>query len=640
LEQNASLNCRPYTGASATRDEKVPGSREVRPRGRWRKGYLLVLVPAFVAYARTLDFSFVYDDRAWIVRNPALHSWRFLSEYFATNVWAGVYGTSLGNYYRPVFMLWMRLQVALFGTNPHGYHLGVVLLHLFVTLLVYHLALRIARDRAVAVCAALVFGLHPVHIESVAWIAGATDPLVSALLIGSFLCWLKCHDAPARSRCWWAASLGLYGLALLAKETALIFPLIVAAHVWIHQRGDVGRGESLILSSRKTEVIRQTIPFVILMALYLAARVEALKGFSHLSSSISPLTVIFTWPSLAWLWARHLAWPTGLSTYYNLSYVRQPTWADFGLPALGILGAGLLLAWGAVRSKTVAFTVPWLLFPLITLVDLRILPRDDFAHDRFLYLPSVGFAVIVGYLIQRLPASRRTVAGYPFSRILVTTLLCSALTIGTIWQSSYFQDDQHFYTHGYRVAPDNILAKANYAALLGEQGKLAASAELLSEVVSKEPDDWSATYNLGLTCYKLNRLEGAVRFLSRATALAPASPGPYLYLGLARLKLGMKNEAESALRRAIALQPDGYGYHFALGMVLKSRGELTRALDEFQAELQHHPENEAAQKEIEQVRALQKQGTIKGTVEGNVHQANESGGASPSRSGRLAKRHE
>jgi hypothetical protein len=606
---NTSPEARPDGGAFASRYETPREDGRKPSRTRWQYTYLLLLVPVCAAYARTLGFSFVYDDKAWIVGNPALHSWSFLPDYFTQNVWAGVYGASPGNYYRPLFMLWMRVQVALFGSDPHGYHLGVVLLHLLVTLLVYRLALRITVDRAAAVCAALIFGLHPVHIESVAWIAGATDPLVSALLIASFLCWLKDREASARTRVWRAASLGLYVLALLSKETAVIFPLIVAAHEWIDGRSGELSEKARGASGRLRKALQQAAPFVVLVALYLAARVAVLKGFSHAASSVSLLTVLLTWPSLAWFWLRHLLWPVGLSTYYDLSYVTQPTWGNFVLPALGILVASVLLAWGAVKSRVVALAIPWLSFPLIVLLDLRVLPQNDFAHDRFLYLPSVGFAVIVGFLIQRLPAGRMTLAGYPANRVVMAGLMCSALAFGTFRESSYFQDDQHFYTHNYRVAPDNLIAKANYAALLGEHGELAPSAQILSEIVSKDPSNWFATYNLGLTCYKLNRLDEAVRFLSRASVLSPSEPNQNLYLGLAELKLGRNHEAEVALRRAIALQPDGFGYHFALGMVLKSRGELAQALDEFQVELHRHPENNATQEEIDQVRTLLKKGS-------------------------------
>lgn len=575
--------------------------------GRWARSYLLVLAVTFAAYARTLRFDFVYDDRLWILRNPALHSWRFLSDYFTKDVWAGVYPGSIGNYYRPVFMLWMRLQVALFGSEPVGYHFAVVSLHLFVTLLVYFLALRIAGGRATAICAALIFGLHPIHIESVAWIAGATDPLVSALLIASFLCWLRRRSSSGFSYGYWTASLGFYALALLAKETALVFPLVIAAHEWLRRRVSTSSHDLQKSAHRFTRALKQGAPYLVVMVLYGAARVEVLKGFSHPASSVSLPAISMTWPSLIWFWTRHLIWPVGLSTYYNLTSVTQPTWANFTLPLLGIVGAGSLLCYGAAKSRVVAFAAPWLLFPLIPLLDLKVLPANDFAHDRFLYLPSVGFAILVAFVIQRLPASRRTLFGYPANRIVVTTLLSSALAVGTILQSSYFRNDATFYTHNYQAAPNNLRAKANYAALLGEEGKFAASAQLFEQVVARKPDDWSVTYNLGLTYYKLNRPEDAVELLSRAVQIAPGDPEQYLYLGLAELKLGRNKEAEAALRQAIALRPQGYGYHFALGTVLKRRGMLAQAMAQYRMELEEHPENQAAQQEINKIQTLERQ---------------------------------
>ncbi|MGE5326310.1 MAG: glycosyltransferase family 39 protein, partial [Deltaproteobacteria bacterium] len=248
----------------------------------------MVVLATFAVYARTLSFQFVFDDRPWLVENPALHSWKYLPDYFTKHVWAGVYTSDVGNYYRPVFMLWMRLNVWLFGADPGGYHLVVVLLHVLATLLVYGLGRRISGDRALALAAAAIFGLHPVHIESVAWILGSTDSLAAVFLLSSFLCWDRSRDSVAHRGRWLAASWALFAIGLLAKETALLFPLLLIGHVWAVHEGTWDR--SGILKTLR-ESLRSAGPYVAIMIPYLVVRWQVLHGFSHPSTAV-------TWSSL------------------------------------------------------------------------------------------------------------------------------------------------------------------------------------------------------------------------------------------------------------------------------------------------------------------------------------------------------
>jgi protein O-mannosyl-transferase len=594
---------------NAEGDTRTPGvgpTGKFLGRGRSALLVCLVLVATFVAYARTLSYQFVYDDRPWLVENPALQSWRYLADYFTKQVWAGVYPADPGNYYRPVFMLWSRVNVALFGSDPGGYHFGAVLLHLLVTLLVFYLALEISADRPLALTAALVFGLHPVHIESVAWILGSTDSLAGVFMISSFLLWRKGRGSTPRARACRVASCGLYGLALLSKETALLLPLFVVAYDWAAREGGSGwRAES----KRLAKSLRSSAPFIVLIIPYLAVRLIVLKGFSHPLKSISWPAVFMSWPELAWFWVKHLVWPVGLSSYYDLLPVTQPTYTNFTLPLIGALCAGLLLACGASKSRVVWVAAAWMAFSLIPALDLRVFAACNFAQDRFLYLPSIGFAIIVADLIRRLPDGRATLSGHSVLKVLLTCLLSGALGLGIISQSSYFRDDAHFFTYNDHAAPNNVCAVSNYGAFLGEQGDYAESAKLLEPVVARNPGNWGANFNLGRSYFKLNRTDDAVRCFARASTLDPFKPEAYLGLGLAWVKMRRYDEAENAFRRAIELRPDGYGYHFALGIVLRERGEFPQALKEFQAELAAHPREAAAQSEARQIQILLRKGT-------------------------------
>lgn len=561
-----------------------------------------VLVATFAVYSRTLSFQFVYDDHPWLMKNPALHSWRYVGDYFTQHLWAGVEPLSLGNFYRPVFMLWSRINVWVFGANPVGYHLGAVLLHVLVTLLVFFLALQVSSNRNHAVLTSLIFGLHPVHIESVAWILGATDSLAGIFMISSLLCWAKSRNPTSASRRWRVTSWVLFGLGLLAKEIALIFPLLIIVHDYATRKESVQANFWHRKLQKLRDSLRVAAPFLVLILPYLALRVLVLHGFSHPAVNTLPWqSMLLTWPGLFWFYVQHLIWPVGLSTYYELPSVVQPTLQNFSLPLLGCVAIVLLLVCGAVKSRVIAMGASWFVIPVVPALDLRIFSREDFAHDRFLYLASIGYAIIVAYLIQNVPAGRARLFGYSALRSLLTLALATALGVGTILESSYFQDDLHFLSHNLSAAPRNLFAALIFDAYFREHGRYADSAKLLEAVVADRPDDWGATYNLGRDYYKLGRLPEAVSLLTRATLLDPSGPGPYLDLGLTWMRLGQYDRAEAAFREALKLKPDGYGFHFALGIAMMKRGKQAAALEQFKAELRLYPDDSAAKLQIAQM---------------------------------------
>jgi 4-amino-4-deoxy-L-arabinose transferase-like glycosyltransferase len=187
----------------------------------------LVLLVTFLAYSNTLWFQFVYDDRGQILANVQVHAWRYVPHYFFERVWSFAYPGIHGNYYRPIFLLFLLLNYKIFGPYAAGWHLVSVAAHAGATCLVYILARRLSGDYRTALIAALIFGVNPVHIESVAWISGVTDPLLALFLLPSFFCYLNARERPQHGRAWLAGSLALYGLAMLSKETALILPIVV-----------------------------------------------------------------------------------------------------------------------------------------------------------------------------------------------------------------------------------------------------------------------------------------------------------------------------------------------------------------------------------------------------------------------------
>jgi Dolichyl-phosphate-mannose-protein mannosyltransferase len=228
---------------------------------------LAALIATLLVYAPTLTFPFAADDASQILGNPRVHSWQFAPEYFKSHVWGHLTlgkGERGAAYYRPLFLLWELVIWTVFGTNTAGWHFSALALHLLATGLVYFAVRRVAEDSLGAFAASLLFGVYPIHVEGVTWISGATEPLAAIPFLGSVLCWLRAH-ASMRPLAWRAGSVMLYGIALLAKETAVVLPAVLLAF-------------EILVRRRQEGMLRRMLPYAGVGLLYIAVRQVALGG--------------------------------------------------------------------------------------------------------------------------------------------------------------------------------------------------------------------------------------------------------------------------------------------------------------------------------------------------------------------------
>ncbi len=579
----------------------------------------LVLLATFLAYAGTLWFKFVYDDRGQILANVEVHAWRYLPHYFVERVWSFAYPTIPGNYYRPIFLFFLLINYKIFGPYAAGWHLVTVAAHLGVTYLVYLMTRRLTGDPATALIAAAVFGVDPVHIESVAWISGVTDPLFALFLLPSFFCYLNWREGKAHRNGWLAGSLALYAFAMLSKETALVLPIIIFLYEWIWSDAPENSPRFRRALAHLREGVVAVGPFVVISFAYLAVRWQVLKGLGHVMTPLSLLTIIFTWPGLLLFYFWHLVWPFNLSVFYDQPYVRTPGLIAFFLPLAGLLAVAflgwLLVRWlgkDSVLDKRVAvFACAWVLVPFLPLLDLSVLPVGEIAHDRYLYLPSIGFSILLAMALRRIRFGRKRLFSAPAFQAVVATALAVTLGVATAIEDRYWANDVALYTRGVERTPHNKLARTNLGNALGEQGRYEEAIRLYRQVLDLDPHFWLAVYNMGYTFYRMGNLPEAEKYLERAIAISGVDSDEYFYLGLTWMKMGRLNDAEAAVRHALKIQPGGLAYHFALGMILKLKGEVPGALAEFEEELKNFPGETGAEQQIEAIRTQLARGSAK-----------------------------
>ena len=546
---------------------------------------------AFLVYIPTLGFPFIYDDTPQVVQNPAIRAWRFLPRYFTAHAWSELYPNVLGNYYRPLFLIWFRLNHALFGLNPRGWHFTTVLCHVAATCLVLSLVRRLTGSRGMAFGAAVLFALHPVHLESVAWVSGVTDPLLAPFFLGSFLAYLRYREE--RRAGWMGGALGLFALGLLEKETMVVLGPLVFAYAWLYADDRPG-------IARLRAALQPSLGFFALTAVYLVVRGRALHGLSHAVTPLAASTVALTVPSIVWLYLRHFLWPFGLSGLYGLPYVERATSAGFAVPMLLLLALAVLVAWGISRlpdRRLALFACAWIALPIIPTLFLRAYAEGDIAHDRYLYIPSIGFVLLVGLFLEEIArrwpgVGRRLAPG-------AVVALALAYAGGTASQQIYWASDVLLESRAYQIAPQDNLITNNLGAALTAVGEFDRAIALYSQVLAREPGFWLSNYNLGYTYYRLGRFPHAEVFLRRAISInAVEDSDEYLYLGLSLWRQGRTEEAVPYVQRAIRIRPSAPGYHFALAMIRLEQHDAAAAESELKQELKYYPENTIARQQL------------------------------------------
>lgn len=560
----------------------------------------LVLGLTLVAYLGTLGFQFVNDDIDQIVNNPHVQSWQFVPRFFTSHSWSHLSPEWGGVHYRPVLLLWFLINFKLFGIDPFWWHLTTVIVHLAATLAVYLLAKRLVRDSLIAAIAAAVFGLHPIHIEAVAWVSGVSEPLLAVLLISAFLCYLKGRGQaakPSRIR-WLAASLLLYVLSLLTKETAVLLPLLAFAYEWTTREPE---SEPASFTKRVLPGIAAAVPYVAITVIYLSLRTAVLRGFGALLTPLPVSTILFTAPSVLWFYVKLLVWPVGLSAFYDSQYVTAPGFSNFVLPGLAVIGIAVALWLWTRSSKVVAFACVWLVLPILPVLNLSALMRNEIAHDRYLYLPSVGFSIFVALALARLKVGDAKLFGLPASQFAATIIIIGLLGLGTAWQHSFWENEFLLFQRGVETAPSNVIAANNLGNIYLQNGMNERAADLFRRTLDRNPNSRTANWNLGLAMYELGRYDEARGLLSRAIEIDPAKAVQYVYLGLTEIQTDHVDQGRAMLQRAERIDGHTFRVHYGFGLALKKQGDLRAALGEFRTEAALNPSDYVVRSEIIEV---------------------------------------
>jgi protein O-mannosyl-transferase len=557
----------------------------------------VVLFMTALAYLGTIRFGFVYDDFQQILSNPFIKSWRYVPQYFVSSVWKQLFPFDSGNYYRPIFLLWSRLNYSVFANRPLGWHATAIALHVVVTAMVFFVIRRMTGRSTAAFLTALIFGLHPIHHEVVAWVSGTTESLYAVMFLAAFLAYLRSRDHS--KTLWMAISCVFYALTMLSKETAIVLPALVFSHSWIFDAPKDGRGMSGFgrRLSRASIWIAFYVPIAII---YLAVRDHVLSGLGHVTPNATFSIWLMTLPSVLLFYVKNWFLPVRLSEDYDLFHQLKPDFAHVILPALILILIAALL-WifrNYAGSRDMAFGLAWVIIPLLPALDFVVFGDGQLVHDRYFYVPSIGAALLVALVIERAGNAGRVVFGLPLHTVVAALALAVVLATVTTWETSFWRDDFTLFSRAHEIAPRNPDAIINLGVDLIERRQVDQAHALFDAGVLADSGNALFLFNEGRVQYIKGDYAKAEEYTRKAISSNPTAADSYVALGKIQLKREDPADAASSFKRAVELNPYEPNFHTSYGIVLALNGDCTGAMGQFEAALALNPGDSITKMEL------------------------------------------
>ncbi len=560
---------------------------------RW--GWLLAGLVGVGIYLPTLSHEFTFDDSLIIVGNPRIVELGRPGLYLATSWWNE---KNSHKEYRPAAMASFALNHAVGGLDPAGYHAVNVALHGLISMLIWLLARRLGAGPAAATVAAVIFALHPVHIESVAGVVGRSELMVTLGFVATLLAAHMSFRATGTGgrRGWAAAAFPLALLAVFSKEHGVLLPVAILIFCVLPQSEAAGgrrRAESLcgLVRARLPRLLPALIVVVVAVALYFVARKAVIGSFlrpegSPINAMDNPLVLLagidrlLTALSIVGRYALLLVAPFYPSPDYSLraitpvTGIANPLWVP-GLLLLGSAGAGVYL----LRRRAVALFGLLLMLVTFLVSSNLFLTIGTIMAERLLYLPSVGFCLLVAALgIGESAAVERARAPRLKGALVGFSIWAAALLVQHARYLPKWKDEECLFTYMVGRVPNSARARVAYSSILFRRGDLEGTVDQLRRALKLHPDLFEAVGRLGITYALLGRDEEALRQLERAHASDPSRVDVNKPLSEILTRQGRLERAERILREGLRASRGGFRARMLLGLWLDEQGRGAEAL--------------------------------------------------------------
>jgi tetratricopeptide (TPR) repeat protein len=528
-----------------------------------------------LVFARGLGGDFVMDDWPVVKENSRITETKYIADYFTRGVWANTdfaaqTGAEDHSLYRPLFLLTLNVAYQLWGDNAFGYHALNLLLHGINTVLLYFLILGFlpGASRMIAGMSAAIFAAHPLHAESVAWIAGITDPLVSVFLFSAFLLHRRASQQ-ANANTTLLANIGAplcFALALLSKETAIFFPLIVLTFDIIFHLDKM----------RSKSALGRYAGYALLLVAYFILRSNALGGDTNQPSvwariELQNLPVLFEFFTH---YIQLLFFPWPLDYYYQ-----PPATGVFTLIFGGLIFIAALAYFPrAAGQKKALFVmaVSWSLFTLLPALPVALFAEPVFV-PRALYLPTAGIAMFIAYLLQLTQHSTKAIAA-GMKTVAVLTLIVFSMSAMTEIQD--WENDTRFYTQAMKSNPGSYRPVAGLAAAYSREKNIEPAIDLYlkaAKLAHRDSAQLDYMENAASLYGQSGETAKSEELYRRITQRAPRRSSAWVGMGNNALARGDQQQALAFYQQAYQADPSNFVASYNLMLTYQRLGQLQQA---------------------------------------------------------------
>ena len=495
----------------------------------WRP-YFLIFVVGLLLYGQTLFFDFTYFDDNELILNKAaiLQEAKNIGTVFSTDAFFS--GDKF--YYRPLLNLSFMVDAQFGGELPIFYHLDNIFLHILAAILVFCLLKKISQKPALSFFFSLIFLVHPVLTQAVAWLPGRNDSLLAVFVLAAFIFFLNFLHNP-RPKDYLGYLLFLL-LSLLAKETAVFLPVLVIFYFWFIDKGELNKTDKLLLIFGSGAA-----GFVWFLMRAFALGGEPINYFSAILGIIKNSSAIL-------LGIGKIILPVNLSVL--------PILQDSNLIYGIIISVLLIVAWIFSEKKRINYSIfglAWfLLFLLPSFIRLNTLP--DFLEHR-LYVPLIGFFIILMEIdwIKNLDFTKKKVK-------IISVIILIIFSILTWQHSQKFSNRLIFWQTAVNDSPDSPLAERNLGAMYYLDGQLDQAVVYYKRALDLNPNEAMVHNNIGLVYMEKKLYNQAEEEYKKELSLYPTYDKALFNLGLLYYNTGRKEEAGELWRQTLVANPYYY----------------------------------------------------------------------------------
>ena len=541
---------------------------------------VIIFILCFILYSNTLFNDFVYDDNFQIKENFWIRDLRFIPQMFLKDVWNFRSPDWISNYYRPMMHVIFLLSYQIFSLKPWGYHLVNILFHAGVSIMVFlvtgELLKHLKSDElpknnvflSIPFVTAIIFAIHPIHSEVVAWISAIPDLSYSLFYLLGFYFYIKFKDG---SKISYTISIICFLFSMFCKEPAVTFIFIIFLYDFIRKK-----------EGYSSQSLEEYVPFIMAFIIYMGFRFHALKGLTAYHSH-SGLSIINIFPLFVDYIIKIFA-PFNLSIFYVFHSIKQIYEIKGIISLLIIFLYVFLLIISYKKNKLFFFGLIFFVIPLLPALYIPVLGENPFA-DRYMYLPLFGFAFCISMIICKLIV----VPKYRFPIIIIIISIGLVFSYLTIKRNKVWKNELTLWTDTVNKSPEWRRGVIQLAIAYSKTGDIDNAIELLQKLVKTSPDDYEGYSQLGVMFALKNRFDDAIEMYGKAIEKNPKDYYSFFNIGNAFYNKGLKEKALEAFNNAIKLNPKMAEAYVNAGIVLAELGQIEKANDDFKKALDLKP---------------------------------------------------